>query len=198
VGQALRTLLLMALAGVGAVYGYRWLSPHPAPTAEPPVRAVGQPKVARPAPPPPPAPVMEIRTEGERPLLRIIGEASTPDGGADPAALATAQRLRELDERMRINDEGAKAARDFATRGRATSPGTLTMYSAKWCGPCKRAKTWLAEKNIPYVDRDVDASVENKRAHQALNPRGSLPTFDVKGQVLVGWNQGSLEQALAR
>ncbi|HLK40446.1 MAG TPA: glutaredoxin family protein [Polyangiaceae bacterium] len=68
----------------------------------------------------------------------------------------------------------------------------VVVYTASWCSVCKRAKAWMAANGIAYEERDIDASSDNARRIRALNPRGSIPTFDVEGLVLVGFDGASL------
>ena len=34
--------------------------------------------------------------------------------------------------------------------------GSVVLYSASWCGYCKKAKSYLASKNIRYQEVDID------------------------------------------
>lgn len=38
----------------------------------------------------------------------------------------------------------------------------VTVYSASWCGPCRRAKALLERKGVQYINIDVD-EVEGAR-----------------------------------
>lgn len=39
----------------------------------------------------------------------------------------------------------------------------VVMYSAEWCGVCKKAKKYFKANNIPYKDYDVDKSSKGKK-----------------------------------
>ena len=43
----------------------------------------------------------------------------------------------------------------------------VIMYCRSWCGDCRRARAWLQEHDIPYIEIDVDddsdARVESRR-----------------------------------
>ena len=45
---------------------------------------------------------------------------------------------------------------------------------------------------VDYDERDIEASSEDARAMHAINPRGVIPTFDIEGDVLVGFSEQSL------
>ncbi len=74
----------------------------------------------------------------------------------------------------------------------------VVVYTASWCGVCKRAKAWMAGQGIAYEDHDIEASSEDARRIRTLNPRGSIPTFDVEGDVLVGFSESSLLATMRR
>lgn len=74
----------------------------------------------------------------------------------------------------------------------------VVVYTASWCSVCKRAKAWMNQQGIAYEDRDVDSSPENARAMRSLNPRGSIPTFDVDGEVMVGFSDQGLLATMHR
>lgn len=74
----------------------------------------------------------------------------------------------------------------------------IVMYSASWCGVCRSAKAWMGSQGIVYEEHDVDDSAANERALRALNPRGGVPTFDVGGEVMVGFSPRGLVATMQR
>jgi glutaredoxin len=74
----------------------------------------------------------------------------------------------------------------------------VVVYTASWCSVCKHAKAWMGSRGIAYEEHDIDASRDDARALRLLNPRGSIPTFDVEGDVLVGFSETSLMGTLQR
>jgi len=72
----------------------------------------------------------------------------------------------------------------------------LTMFSAVWCGPCKRAKAYLAEKGISYRDVDIDASEENRQEHKRYGG-GGVPLFIAGDKRMRGFSPASLDQLIA-
>lgn len=90
-------------------------------------------------------------------------------------------------------------------RGAAPGAGTLAdasrlvsieMYSAAWCQACGRAKTWMRDQGITFHEVDVDRRAGALAQLQMLNPRSSLPTFDVDGRVVVGFEEARLRTAI--
>jgi glutaredoxin len=74
----------------------------------------------------------------------------------------------------------------------------VIVYTTSWCSVCKRAKAWMTDRGIAYDERDIETSSENSREMRALNPRGSIPTFDVDGAVLVGFSEGYFMSTMRR
>jgi glutaredoxin 3 len=72
----------------------------------------------------------------------------------------------------------------------------VTLYTTTWCKHCERARAFMRANSIPFVEHDIEASESAKRAQKALNPAGGVPTIDVDGQVLVGFNEASALHAL--
>jgi glutaredoxin len=72
----------------------------------------------------------------------------------------------------------------------------VVVYTTGWCSVCKHAKTWMASQGIAYEEHDVERSSDDARRMRALNPRGSVPTFDVDGEVLVGFSEPGLLAAM--
>ena len=56
----------------------------------------------------------------------------------------------------------------------------------------------MQARGIPYEERDVERSREYGRAMHAINPRGSVPTFDVDGEVLIGFSETNVLAAMDR
>jgi glutaredoxin len=78
----------------------------------------------------------------------------------------------------------------------------VVVYTTSWCPHCREAKAWMATQGIAYEERDIEASPENNRMMRRINSRGSIPTFDVDGEVMVGFSATALtsllQQARAR
>jgi glutaredoxin len=83
-----------------------------------------------------------------------------------------------------------------ATRAKLLGDVDVVVYTTSWCPACKQAKSWMNAHGMAYDERDVEASVAYSRELRSLNPRGSIPTFDVEGQVLVGFSDSALVRAM--
>ncbi len=72
----------------------------------------------------------------------------------------------------------------------------VTMYMAPWCPACRQAKEWLQENGVSYTQIDVEQSDSGRRALRSMSPRGSIPTFNIQGTVVVGFDAGGIRRAL--
>jgi glutaredoxin len=86
----------------------------------------------------------------------------------------------------------------------ATPPpeGSVIVYSATWCGFCKKTKAWLKEHNVPYIERDVEktpgAQAElDQKLKAAQVPGGGIPVVDWGGTLVMGFDQAALTRLLA-
>lgn len=65
----------------------------------------------------------------------------------------------------------------------------IVVYVTNWCPVCARARDWLSDVKLRYQERDIDRSEEALIALLQINPRRTVPTFDIEGQVVVGLSQ---------
>jgi len=57
------------------------------------------------------------------------------------------------------------------------------MYSATWCGDCRRAKLFLRERNVPFREVDVDTDPDAEDLVMCVNDGlRKIPTFAVDGR----------------
>jgi mycoredoxin len=73
----------------------------------------------------------------------------------------------------------------------------VVMYCRTWCGDCLRARRWLEQRNIPYVEIDVEADPSaRKRAADHNEGRLHTPTFEIGDGVCVDFKPGELCELL--
>jgi glutaredoxin len=97
--------------------------------------------------------------------------------------------------------EPAAAAAQKATEAKVPAPeplkGDVIIYCTSWCPSCRRARAYLAEKGIKYVE--VDITTDRAAAAKVRGwARGyeTTPTFDIKGTIIVDFDQAKLARAL--
>lgn len=82
----------------------------------------------------------------------------------------------------------------------SSAENPVIIYSTTWCGYCKMLKAYLTDKNVPWVEKDIE---QDAAAHQELmdkvqgNFRG-VPVSDVNGTIILGFDRHSIDAALAQ
>ncbi|HVY04747.1 MAG TPA: glutaredoxin domain-containing protein [Burkholderiales bacterium] len=109
------------------------------------------------------------------------------------------QKAKKLD--LKINSisgppvisafSGTAASADRATAAK------VKLYTATWCGYCKRAKAYLQARKTPFQDFDVENSVQGRSEFKALGGRG-IPVILVGDQRMDGYSQEALDAMLKR
>ncbi len=73
---------------------------------------------------------------------------------------------------------------------------TITMYATQWCDVCKRARSYMQDKRIDFMELDTDESPEAKQRLEQLNPGQTIPTFQIDELVYVGFREELFEAKL--
>lgn len=81
--------------------------------------------------------------------------------------------------------------------------GAVVIYTTPWCGFCKRAKAYLQQRGVAFVERDVEGSAaaarELEHKLRAAGSAGSgVPVIDVDGTLIMGFDRERLDALLAR
>jgi glutaredoxin len=72
----------------------------------------------------------------------------------------------------------------------------VTMYMTGPCSLCSTARTFLRGRRYKLTELDIDASPTDKVLLEAVNPAASVPTFDIEGKVLIGYDRQILDKAI--
>jgi glutaredoxin len=78
----------------------------------------------------------------------------------------------------------------------------VIIYGASWCGPCHQAAAYLKQRGVAFVEKDIeqDGSAAREMHAKLANAGmrgGSIPVIDVRGKLMVGFDQGAVDRALA-
>lgn len=71
----------------------------------------------------------------------------------------------------------------------------IILYTSSTCPHCRTAKNFLQEKGYAYVEKNVQTDPQATSELNALGVQG-VPTFDIGGQVIVGFNPTAVDKAL--
>jgi glutaredoxin len=129
----------------------------------------------------------------QSPVLDGSGEPMQ-DQTSEPAesTAVTTVNIAEL-ERAREQAQRAEQQLDAARSG-----VKVTLYSSERCTRCIEARSHLLAQGIHPTVRDIDKDARARARHRALTRRGGLPTIEVDGKVLMGFQPERLDKAIAR
>jgi glutaredoxin len=98
--------------------------------------------------------------------------------------------------------DAARARRDTlaASPGRdttqlASASSGIVLYSAEWCGACRKAKRYLSRHGIEYDERDIDDPAHAEALVRRTGAR-AIPVLDVQGRMLTGFSEPSYDALL--
>ena len=77
----------------------------------------------------------------------------------------------------------------------------VTVYGTSWCGACRAARQYFSERKIPFADKDIEADPAAAReltdkATKMGIPTDRVPVLDVRGRLLLGFDQARVEALL--
>lgn len=82
---------------------------------------------------------------------------------------------------------------DHLKKARQPKRKSVVMYSAEWCGVCKRAKAYFQKNKIPFTEHDIDKSEKARKDYEKLNGRG-VPIILVGKQRMNGFSASRFEK----
>lgn len=68
------------------------------------------------------------------------------------------------------------------------APDKVVMYSASWCGYCRKARRYFEAHQVPFEDYDIETSEKGQRDYAALGARG-VPVILVGDKRLNGFTE---------
>lgn len=76
----------------------------------------------------------------------------------------------------------------------------VIIYSTTWCGFCKMAKQYLDSKNVPYVEKDIEASeaAKNELLEKVDGNFQGVPVIDIDGSIILGFDRPKIDEALQK
>ena len=77
-----------------------------------------------------------------------------------------------------------------------TGEAVVEIYSTPTCHFCHLAKDWFTEKGIKYVDFDVSTDIEKRKEVMEMTGQMGVPVIKIGNDVIIGFNQGKLEELL--
>jgi glutaredoxin 3 len=125
-------------------------------------------------------------------LDRLRGKKRAKDVPRDAAELGS-QMAAEL----------GRAVRGFLGFPAGEGPPTarVILYTAPWCGFCKKAAEHLREKGIAFQERDIEkdrlaASELSRKLREAGSQGAGVPVLDIDGTLVIGFSRERIDRLL--
>jgi glutaredoxin len=122
--------------------------------------------------------------------------------GAYPVRRVLREHFEEEISRASPSAAVEQAEAPLAAEPAPPANAEVVIYGASWCGACRSAAAFLREREVPFVERDVQrepgAREAMARAARAagVSPTG-IPVIDFRGRIIQGFDRGALERAIA-
>ena len=72
----------------------------------------------------------------------------------------------------------------------------IKIYSTPTCPWCKKAKTYLEEKKIPYESIDVSANEAAQKEMIEKSGQLGVPVLDIDGNIVIGFDKPKIDELL--
>lgn len=72
----------------------------------------------------------------------------------------------------------------------------VTIYSTPTCGYCHVARDFFSAHHVSYVEKDVASDLAARQEMLAKSQQLGVPVIDVRGSIMVGYNEAKLRQLL--
>jgi len=99
-------------------------------------------------------------------------------------------------EGMDVSDSDFLEARELEARERQKTEvrkrPKVVMYSATWCGYCRKARNYFNQQGIPFREYDIENSSKGRRDYARLNGTG-VPIIFVGKKRMQGFRAGRFQ-----
>jgi glutaredoxin len=97
----------------------------------------------------------------------------------------------------RLDPQGAPARQASAPAPSPEPIADVVMYCTAWCPACRRAREFFKQHGIAYVEIDIGKDrAAAARVRQWANGNETTPTFNIKGTIIVNFDQAKVERAV--
>ncbi len=72
----------------------------------------------------------------------------------------------------------------------------IVMYTAPWCGVCRKADAYFRSEGVRYTAKDIEASDAYKRELMQKTGRSAVPVIEIGDERMVGWDQRRVAKLL--
>ncbi|MDF2696399.1 MAG: hypothetical protein K0S65_4782 [Labilithrix sp.] len=125
-----------------------------------------------------------------------------PDGGYAVRTMSR-QEFEKFAVERRQKSGNTLAAKGADSALPAAARPTVIIYGASWCGPCHQAAAYLKRRGVPFIEKDIEEDrlaareMQTKLASAGMRG-GSIPVIDVRGKMMVGFDERAMDRALGQ
>lgn len=123
----------------------------------------------------------------------VDAQGKTHYGDAPPLT-GKANELKLRDNS--IHSQGLPPGGGTPQTATAKSSTKVVIYTASWCGYCKRAKALLTHRGVNYTEYDIETSSQGKRDYERMNGSG-IPIAMIGNVRINGFEEGTFNTALS-
>mgnify|MGYP002624916829 CR=1 FL=1 len=148
---------------------------------------------------------MRIRglVQAEPPPVAVVPPKPEPQPAAVPTAPGTLRTDADRkdfpsfleDSSKPVADQVGPPSDELLEKEKRKIP--ITMYARDNCRLCDNARIWLKQSGYRLKELDIQRSPTDRVLLESINPSGSVPTFDVDGKVLVGYDRQVIDDVLS-
>ena len=102
-----------------------------------------------------------------------FGDKKPPGTAAAPVHVRRVNSIQAVTVEASLNAGGAQ---------------TVTMYSASWCGYCRKARDYFKRQAIPFEEYDIETSAQGRDGYARLHGNG-VPIILFDKQRMNGFDQ---------
>jgi glutaredoxin-like YruB-family protein len=73
---------------------------------------------------------------------------------------------------------------------------SVIVYTTPTCGFCHQVKTYLNQRRVPYIERDVSRDQQAAMEMIGLSGQQGVPVVLIDGQLVLGFNRPAIDQLL--
>jgi glutaredoxin len=89
-----------------------------------------------------------------------------------------------------------RAYSDVAAPTRRASLHDVTVYTAPWCGWCRKTLAFLDERGVDYVNKDIEADDDYADELEEKSGGRSIPFVEIDGTQIRGYNPNEMAALL--
>jgi len=129
-------------------------------------------------------------------LFRVLNVLE-PDLARKMAATQVAAVQMATPQMAAAQMAAAPVAAGVAAAPQVELRAKVVLYCTSWCPDCRRARAYLKDHNIDFVEIDVGRDREAAaRLRGWANGNETTPTFDIDGKIMLGYDTKKLSAAL--